>query len=130
MQDIVDQLESLAAEWATSTREHATMMYAAVEIGRLRKDVAHHKAQYTVAVGSDPRIGASPLSFADRMNDYDKRIAELESRVRLTQHRLAAAAQMCADIDRDPRIHSSIQVAMSLVGKALESEPQEDDGHV
>lgn len=70
------------------------------------------------------------ILHADRFNDIDRRIAELESRVRRNAHRLAAAAQMCADIDRDPRFHQSIQVALSQVGKALESEPQKDDSHV
>lgn len=66
----------------------------------------------------------------DRFDDIDRRIAELESRVRRNAHRLAAAAQMCADIDRDPRVHTSVQACFSHVGKALESEPQEDDSHV
>lgn len=77
-----------------------------------------------------PKGDAPKSGVIDELDDVIKRIAELESRVRRNAHRLAAAAQMCADIDRDPRFHQSIQVALSQVGKALESEPQEDDGHV
>lgn len=66
----------------------------------------------------------------DELDDLLRRITILESAHRLTHHRLAAAAQMCADIDRDPRVHTSVQACFSHVGKALESEPQEDDGHV
>lgn len=66
----------------------------------------------------------------DELDDLLKRITALESAHRLTQYRLAAAAQAMADIDRDPRIHTSVQACFSHVGKALESEPQEDDGHV
>lgn len=121
MQDIVEQLVKMAEEWSPSTREHFTMMLAASEIDRLRK----------VATAS---LEASPPTTivlpVDRFDDIDRRIAELESRVRLTQHRLAAAAQMCADIDRDPRVHTTVQACFSHVGKALESEPQEDDSHV
>lgn len=82
------------------------------------------------AEGHKPGGDWPPPPTAEHLNLIDKRIAELESRVRLTQHRLAAAAQMCADIDRDPRIHTTVQACFSHVGKALESEPQEDDGHV
>lgn len=82
------------------------------------------------AEGHKPGSNWPPPPTAERLNFIDKRIAELESRVRVTQHRLAAAAQMCADIDRDPRVHTTVQACFSHVGKAMESEPQEDDGHV
>lgn len=89
------------------------------------------QAEAVSADGHKPGLlDPPPVTDATRFNLIDARIAELESRVRLTQHRLAAAAQMCADIDRDPRVHTTVQACFSHVGKALESEPQEDDSHV
>lgn len=78
----------------------------------------------------DVKVDTPKPTGIDELDDVLKRISELESRVRLTQHRLAAAAQMCADIDRDPRVHTTVQACFSHVGKAMESQPQEDDGHV
>ena len=91
-------------------------------------DMERLRGLATITIEKDPPT--SIILPTDRFDDIDRRIAELESAHRLTQHRLAAASQMCADIDRDPRVHTTVQACFSHVGKALESEPQEDDNHV
>lgn len=109
MQDIVDELKE-CARTVSSVWIHDLLIRASMEIERLRGEPAIEELK--------------PVTDLDAI---DRRIAELESRVRLTQHRIAAAAQMCADIDRDPRFHTSIQVALSQVGEALGSKPEEVD---
>lgn len=120
--DIVNRLRHLADLYHSSSMEAVVAREAASEIERLRPAA-------TTPVEASPRPKGETTGV-DELDEVLKRIAEPESRVRLTQHRLAAAAQMCADIDRDPRVHISVQACFSHVGKALESEPQEDDGHV
>lgn len=122
MQNIIaDELRELSKSSRLSDRESHLLCVAASEIERL-VDLAARSLEE-----------AHPVKLqlpTDRFDAIDKRLALLESAHRLTQHRLAATAQMCADIDRDPRVHTSVQACFSHVGKALESEPQEDDGHV
>lgn len=136
MQNRIDNLIDCLRDYAKNTPTwldwpaKKLMEEAADEIERLRRG-AVVQVEAVPAGGHKPGLlDHPPVTDATRFNLIDARIAELESRIRLTQYRLAAAAQMCADIDRDPRVHTTVQACFSHVGKALESEPQEDDGHV
>lgn len=72
------------------------------------------------SVASPHRPGESQPAggLAERLNDLDRRLAELESSVRLTNHRLDMAAGI---IDRGRRERTVPDVLLSRLGEALEA---------